>query len=186
MLRHLPNLISLLRIALVLPLLWLIREGHYQDALLIALVAGLSDALDGFLARHFGWQSRLGGLLDPLADKLLLITALLALAMQGNLPAWLVLVVIARDLLIVVGALAYHCLIGRFEAAPTILSKVTTAAQIVLVLTELLRLSQLASVPPALLSALIALAAVLTVASGIHYIIIWSCRAARERREQST
>ena len=82
MLRHLPNLITLLRLALVWPVYWQISKGQYESALILAAIAGGSDAVDGWLAKHFGWESRLGGLMDPLADKLLLLAAFTGLTME--------------------------------------------------------------------------------------------------------
>jgi cardiolipin synthase (CMP-forming) len=188
MLRHLPNLITALRMLLVVPLCWLIDTAHYEGALVVAAIAGLSDAVDGFLAKRFGWQSWLGGILDPIADKLLLMAAFLWLAFAGDVPAWLAALVIGRDLVIVGGAVAYYVMIGRFDAAPTLLSKLTTVVQIVFVLGELVRLSHLVEVPGALQAAAIAATALLTLASGAHYVVVWSARAwrsahARERRQ---
>jgi cardiolipin synthase len=183
-LRHLPNLITTLRILLVVPLCWLIGTSRYGGALVVAAVAGLSDAIDGFLAKHYGWQSWLGGILDPIADKLLLMAAFLWLALAGDVPAWLAALVIGRDLVIVGGAVAYYALIGRFEAAPTLLSKLTTLVQIVFVLGELLRLSHLVAVPDALRAAATGVTALLTLASGAHYVAVWSARAWRTARER--
>lgn len=182
MLRHLPNLITGLRILLVLPLCWLILHGRYDGALLVAAIAGASDALDGFLAKRFGWQSWIGGMLDPIADKLLLTVAFVSLLLVGELPSWLVGLIVARDLVIVAGAAAYHWLIGRFDAAPSRLSKLTTTLQIVFVLVELLHLSQWLSVPDWLRGLLAVFTAVVTLASGLHYVVVWGARARRATR----
>lgn len=179
MLRHLPNLITALRIALVVPLCWLIDAGRYDGALLVAAIAGLSDAVDGFLAKHFGWQSWIGGMLDPIADKLLLTAAFLWLTLAGELPVWLTALIIGRDLVIVAGAVAYHALIGRFDAAPSRLSKLTTTIQIAFMLVELLRLSHWIEMPPVLRAILIAITAGFTLASGLHYVVVWGARARR-------
>lgn len=176
--RHLPNLITALRIALVWPVFWLISRGDFGSALLLAALAGTSDAVDGWLAKHFNWQSRLGGLLDPLADKLLLLAAFSALATIAAVPMWLFLLVIGRDLAIVCGAIAYHNLIGPFDAQPTRLSKLTTVVQIVFVLAELLRLAWLPQWPGQ--GVLLVATALLTVASGLNYVLVWSRRARRE------
>lgn len=177
MLRHLPNLITALRIALVVPLCLLILAQRWPQALLVAAVAGVSDALDGLLAKRFGWQSWIGGMLDPLADKLLLTAAFVTLAVVGAIPAWLTVLIVGRDLVIVAGAIAYHALIGRFDAAPTRLSKWTTVVQIVFVLFELQRLAGWLPQVPELDVAMIALTAALTIASGMHYIVVWGRRA---------
>jgi cardiolipin synthase len=177
MLRHLPNLITALRMLLIVPLCWLIDTAHYDGALVIAAIAGLSDAVDGFLAKRYGWQTWIGGILDPIADKLLLMAAFLWLAFAGDVPAWLAALVIGRDLVIVTGAVAYYYLIGRFDAAPSRLSKLTTVVQIVFVLGELLRLSHLVAMPDVVREGGIVLTAVLTIASGVHYVVVWAARA---------
>lgn len=179
MLRHLPNLVTILRMLLVVPLCWLIDHGRYEGALVVAAIAGFSDAVDGFLAKHYGWQTWLGGILDPIADKLLLMAAFLWLAFAGDMPQWLAALVIGRDLVIVAGAVAYHQLIGRFDASPSPLSKLTTVVQIVFVLAELLRLSRWIDVPDSVRNAAIGVTAGLTLASGLHYVIVWGARAWR-------
>jgi cardiolipin synthase len=189
MLRHLPNLITALRILLVLPLCWLIDKGRYDGALVIAAIAGFSDALDGWLAKHFGWQSWIGGMLDPVADKLLLMAAFVWLALSGDMPGWLAVLVVGRDFAIVAGAVVYHNLVGPFDAAPSRLSKATTVIQLAFVLAELLRLSHWLVLPALLRSALVAITAAITIASGMHYIVVWGARARlalRARRENST
>lgn len=186
MLRHLPNLITLLRMVLVVPLCWLISAGRYDGALLVAAVAGFSDALDGLLAKRCGWQSWIGGMLDPVADKLLLMAAFVWLALAGEIATWLSALVVGRDLVIVAGAVAYHNLVGRFDATPSQLSKLTTVVQIAYVLLELLRLSHLIALQGFLHTATIALVAALTVASGLHYMFVWGRRArdvVRSRKE---
>lgn len=184
MLRHLPNLITVLRMLLVVPLCWLIETARYDGALAIAAIAGLSDAVDGFVAKRYGWQSWLGGILDPIADKLLLIAAFFWLAFAGDLPLWLAALVIGRDLVIVSGAVAYYFLIGRFDAQPSRLSKLTTLVQIVFVLGELLRLSHLVAVTDSVRAAAMAVTALLTIASGVHYVVVWSALAWRNSRQR--
>ncbi|MGA9421559.1 MAG: CDP-alcohol phosphatidyltransferase family protein [Rhodanobacteraceae bacterium] len=184
MLRHLPNLVTLLRMALVVPLCWLIGDGRYGGALVVAAIAGASDAVDGFLAKHFGWQSWLGGVLDPIADKLLLMAAFVWLTLDGSLPAWLTTIVVGRDIVIVAGALAYHHFVGRFNAAPSRLSKLTTVIQICCVLAMLVRLAGLVALTDAMLGVLFGVTAALTVASGAHYVVVWSRRALRETVEK--
>lgn len=177
--RHLPNLISVARIALVLPVGLSILQHRFEMALWLALVAGLSDALDGWLARRFGWRSRLGGLLDPAADKLLLVTCYLTLAAIAAAPAWLAALVVVRDLTIIAGALAYRRLVGPFRARPSWISKCCTAAQILYVLAVLLRRIELHGLE---LGPLVLLVAALTVASGVDYVARWSIRARRQWR----
>ena len=133
-LRDLPNLITGLRILMVAPLLWFLQQQQYAVALCLFIVAGASDGIDGFLAKHHGWTSRLGGILDPLADKLLLIGCIVTLSWLGDLPVWLVILVILRDLVIIGGALSYHYFIEPFQAEPLAISKANTLAQLALVL----------------------------------------------------
>ena len=181
--RHLPNLITVLRMALVWPVFWLISHNEFAAALLLAALAGISDAIDGWLAKHFNWQSRLGGLMDPLADKLLLLAGFTALTSIGEVPAWLLILVIGRDLVIVYDAVAYHNLIGPFDAQPSRLSKLTTVMQILFVLVVLLRLAWAPGLPGH--QVLLGLVALLTAASGLHYVLVWSLRARRELLERT-
>ncbi len=132
--RDIPNLITFGRIVLVAPVTWALLKGHYSLALVLFFVAGFSDALDGFLAKQFDWSSRLGALLDPLADKVLLISCYAALAWTGFLPFWLLALVVLRDVVIVTGAILYNYRVERLDAHPTLVSKLNTFLQIVLVL----------------------------------------------------
>ena len=132
-LHHLPNLITALRIVLVVPLAWFLLQHDFDIALLLIFIAGASDALDGFLAKHYGWTSTLGSVLDPLADKLLLVVTFLSLGYLALVPAWLVVAVLARDIIIVTGGIAYYISIRHFDMAPTLVSKLNTLMQLVLV-----------------------------------------------------
>jgi len=181
--RHLPNLLSGLRMLLVVPLVWLIRDAQYDGALLIAACAGATDALDGYLAKRFGWQSWLGGILDPIADKLMLIACFVSLGMIGAHPAWVTWLVVGRDVVIVAGAATYHFLVGRLSAEPSQLSKVTTVIQIVYVLAQLVHLTSWVDVP-LLTSALMWATVLCTIASGMQYVAVWSRKAQRELRSQ--
>jgi cardiolipin synthase len=181
--RHLPNVLTALRMLLVVPLAWLIEDGHYDGALLVAACAGATDALDGLLAKRYGWQSWLGGVLDPVADKLMLLACFLSLGLIGAHPFWLTWLVLGRDVVIVAGAVAYHYWIGRLNAQPMLLSKFTTFVQLVYVLVQLLRLTAWFDVPQ-LTATLMWLVVVCTVASGLQYVAVWSGRARRERRQR--
>ncbi|WP_229720625.1 CDP-alcohol phosphatidyltransferase family protein [Dyella nitratireducens] len=176
--RHLPNAISMLRVLLVVPICWLLWHEQWSLALLLVAVAGASDGLDGFLARHYGWQSRLGGILDAVADKLLLIACFVILAWRQEAPVWLAVIVCGRDGMIALGALGWRVLIGPIEPRPSLLSKACTLAQIIYLLTVLLALAHW----PVLRSSVLAwLVAVLCVASGAHYVLYWSHRAWQAR-----
>lgn len=172
--RHLPNAISLLRMALVLPVAWAILVQQPRVALGLIAIAGVSDGLDGFVARRYGWQSRLGGILDALADKLLLVACFLLLAWVGLTPWWLALLVCGRDVVIVAGALAWRLLIGPIRPEPTLLSKACTLMQIVYLLDVLVAASAWPALPRRPLEIATAL---LCIASGIHYVLRWSLKA---------
>ena len=175
--RHLPNALTALRMALVVPLTWLIGDHHFNAALLIAAVAGATDALDGLIAKRFGWQSWLGGILDPIADKLMLVGCYLSLAMIGAQPAWVTWLVVGRDVVIVLGAVAYHNFIGRVDAQPLLLSKITTCIQITFVLAQLINLTSWFALPALLMQTLLWATAIFTVASGLQYVLVWSNKA---------
>jgi cardiolipin synthase len=183
--RDLPNLITGLRILLVAPLVWALLNGQYAAALVLFVLAGASDGIDGYLARHYGWHSRLGALLDPLADKLLLVSTYLALGWLGFLPLWLVALVLGRDLVIVVGAVAYHLRFGRLDLAPSLLSKFNTILQIALALTAMLSVG-LGWLPGWSAELLIAAVFASTALSGLHYVAVWSRRAWRESRRNTS
>ena len=174
--RHIPNLITLLRILLVAPVVMTLVNHQYALALGLFLIAGISDGVDGFLAKHYGWQSRLGSLLDPLADKLLLVSSTLALAWQGLLPWWLVAVVLLRDLVIVGGAVWWNFHVSLLEAEPTIVSKINTFMQIVLVLAVVIE-QVVSLLPGGTLMALVWVTLATTLSSGIDYVWEWSKRA---------
>lgn len=179
--RYLPNLITLLRILLIVPFLGQLHQTNFGLALLLFTVAGVSDGVDGFLAKRFGWTSRLGAILDPLADKLLMLSAYLALGILNVLPWWLVGLVLLRDAIIVGGALTYHMLFGVYEMAPLLTSKLNTACQILLVVLALFALWQGGARPP-WLAGLGYVVAFTTVVSGAVYVWVWTRRALAQRR----
>jgi cardiolipin synthase len=125
----LPNAISITRIALIAPILVLFIEGRYGWSLGLFVVAGLSDGIDGYLAKRFGWQTRLGGFLDPAGDKLLVAWTFGTLAVLGRIPVWLAVIVILRDVVIVAGSFMYHYLVRRLEGEPTFISKFNTGLE---------------------------------------------------------
>lgn len=186
--KYIPNIISVLRILLVIPTVWFILREEYTRALLLFFVAGASDGLDGFLARRFGWTTRLGGFLDPIGDKLLMTAIYFMLGYKLLLPLWLVALVIGRDVLILGGAVAYRLAFKEIHMSPLLISKINTACQVTLVLVMLFSLSSLpmATATPAwLLDALIFIVTTTTILSGIAYVVIWSCRAHRVSRGQA-
>jgi len=173
---HIPNCICVFRIILVVPIVFSLLSADFRWALLLIFVAGLSDGLDGFLAKNFGWRTRLGGLLDPLADKLLLVAVILTLTYLDLTPVWLAGVVIGRDLIIVVGATTYNFLIGSVEPNPSAISKLNTGLQL---LYMLLVISGQAFDWSLKISTLLVGTGVFftSVVSGLDYVIRWSGKA---------
>lgn len=175
-LRDLPNVISLLRLLAVMPIVYLLLEKEFGWALLLFAVAGLSDGLDGYLAKHYGWQSHLGGILDPLADKVLLVASFLVLGASSLIPVWLVAAVVFRDLLIVGGAVFYNYRIEEVEAAPILVSKLNTVLQILLVVFVITD-AGLMRLPDWIIPTLIWACLTTVIVSGSQYVWIWSRKA---------
>ena len=176
----LPNAITLARVLASLPLLWLLMRGEYVPAFWLALVAGASDAVDGILAKSMGWQSVLGGILDPIADKLLLGVCVFGLWWGLYLPTWLVAVVLGRDLVILAGAWAWWQFKGRFTPEPSAISKSTTLVQLLLVGLLLAHLAGY-ELAPDWIQPLMLATAFITLASGLDYVLRYGTRAWRER-----
>lgn len=125
-----PNIITLGRILLVPVIVWAIASGQMAVALVLFLVAGISDAVDGFLAKQFNMASELGALLDPLADKALLVSIYVTLGIAGAIPRWLVILVVSRDIMIV-GAVIVSWLVDKpIPMKPLMVSKLNTLAQV--------------------------------------------------------
>lgn len=133
-----PNIITILRIFLIIPFAWYLQQGDFSMALTIFLIAGLSDGLDGLLAKRFNWQSRFGSISDPLADKLLLLVATFMLALKGEISWYLFAISTSRDLFIVSLATWFHYRVGPYDMQPSIISKWNTALMILLILLVLL------------------------------------------------
>jgi len=176
--RFLPNAICIVRILLVGPLVWLIAEERYATALAVLIVAGASDGLDGYLAKTFDWRTRLGSLLDPAADKLLLVSVFLALTYDGLVPVSVTAVVVARDVIIVLGAICYQLLIAPVKGEPAAISKLNTACQLAFVFFTLTN-AALAWPPRVSLLMLGASVVFTSIVSGLNYVLRWSTRAWR-------
>ncbi|GMR16380.1 MAG: CDP-alcohol phosphatidyltransferase family protein [Gammaproteobacteria bacterium] len=173
--RDIPNIISIVRIVLVVPIAYFLWSQNYLVALLLFLVGGLSDGLDGFLARRYNWETDLGVMLDPMGDKLMMLSAYLLLGWHGLLPWWLVILVISRDLILVFGTLLYRKFIGAAKLKPLFISKLNTVFQILLVL--IVMVSQVINLNPLIIDGILWLVAATTVMSGYAYINEWGRRA---------
>jgi cardiolipin synthase len=167
-----PNLITLARILLVPVVVWAIMSGRLQVAFLLFMAAAISDAVDGFLAKRFGMKTELGAYLDPLADKVLIVSIYVTLGTTAVIPAWLVILVVSRDIMIV-GAIILSWLVGRpVRIKPHAVSKANTAAQIAFACLVLASRGYEFNAEP-LLTLVMILVAVLTLLSVAFYVAAW-------------
>lgn len=177
MLKYIPNILTFLRLVLILPFLYFLYNHEYRYALYLFLAAGITDGLDGWVARHFNWLSSLGSFLDPLADKLLVAASFISLYLLGILPWWLVTLVFLRDLTISAGVIAWYWLVQkRLNFVPTRLSKYNTAFQLMLVTICLFELA-FYQFPPVMINILIVVTTVTTAATFMDYVWIWGKKA---------
>lgn len=177
-----PNAICVVRILLVVPLVAALFSGAYTQALVLIVVAGLSDGLDGFLARTFDWRSRLGSLLDPAADKLLVVSTFVSLTTLDLVPFALTLIVVLRDVVIVSGALAYQRIAGHLEGEPTLISKLNTVCVLLFMVLTIMHAEW--ALPDAFWLTLLGAMVVFTsITSGLTYVLIWSRRAQQPAHE---
>jgi cardiolipin synthase (CMP-forming) len=163
-----PNLLTLSRILLTPLLIWFLVQRKLNHALVVFFIAGMTDGLDGLTARLFQQKSRLGSILDPLADKLLLVSSLLILGHIGLIPLWLVVIAVARDIVIVMGTTLLLALRYQVEMCPTVMGKLTTLMQLIAVLLALS--SSLITVAPWIHLLAFGVAAVFCLASGVEYV----------------
>lgn len=173
---NLPNLLSLARLLAAPVIVWLILTGELTTAFWLFVAAGVSDALDGFIAKRFNATTVLGGYLDPIADKALLVGVYVTLGQQGYFALWLVILVVFRDLLIVGGALLVHTVTHSLKVQPFLISKVNTAAQAALAGLMLAELGLGVGIE-IVTNLLTYVVAATTVLSGAAYLVEWSRRA---------
>lgn len=181
-LRWLPNAISIMRIVLVAPIVMYILDGRFGLALLLFFVAGFSDGVDGFLAKRYDWHTRIGALLDPIADKLLVGGTFITLVLAGLVPGWLAVMIILRDVVIVGGATAYNFFIRPVEGEPTRISKLNTALQLLFLVFVLSR-AGFGWPDPIAITVIGASVVVTVVISGIDYVWCWARRARESSAE---
>jgi cardiolipin synthase (CMP-forming) len=181
--RHIPNALCVLRMLLVVPVAWLLARGEYRLTLWIFGFAAATDGLDGFLAKRCGWTSALGKILDPLADKILLVGVFITLTATGVVPVWLAAAAVGRDLLITAGAITYNSLYGDPHGNPTPISKLNTLCQI-LYLLLVVGAHAAESRPGTAIDVLGALVFVTTAVSGIDYVITYTQKALAASRQR--
>ena len=174
-----PNLICLARIVLVIPIIRSLWQEQFMLSLLLIIIAGLSDILDGYLAKKNNWRSYLGSVLDPAADKILLVSLFLTLQSMDLIPLWLTLTVITRDLMIVFGLSLYRYFVGVPKPKPTRISKLNTTIQLVFIIFVILAQGVLF---PFEIMAMVcgSLVFVTSILSGLDYWIIWSIEAKKK------
>ena len=182
---QIPNLLTLLRILAAPVLILLLRDNNYELALILFILAGITDGLDGYIAKRFNFVSELGAHLDPLADKIIIISAYCMLVWLGLIPFWLVTLVIFRDIVIVGGYMVLMYLDGDIPMLPTIMSKLNTVFQISLVISVLLENSVWNFIPGSSVVLLYAVV-ITTIASGAQYVWVWAIkRSLKESPEES-
>jgi cardiolipin synthase len=166
----LPNALTVLRIILVPFIVGTLSYGYYGYSLAIFAIAGVTDLLDGLLARLKRQKTNLGALLDPVADKALLVSSFVTLTILGWIPTWLTIIVISRDIILITGNLGIYILTGDLKISPSILGKLTTASQVLLVALVLIMVNFGDNpLPP---SIFLWVTGILTVSSALHYIYV--------------
>ncbi len=176
MLRHLPNLICLVRILLIWPTIDALYSADYWTALALVFVCAVSDGLDGWLAKRFNWTSHLGKILDPLADKLLLVALFLTATWINILPWWLTAIAVGRDVMIGFGAVIYRFWFGPLHGRPTLMSKINTGMQLLVALAAILGAAS--GMPtPEIVTALAIVTLITTIISGAGYLGVFTRRA---------
>jgi cardiolipin synthase len=180
----LPNLLTFLRLVALPFLIMTILDGRHGLALVIFLAAAITDIVDGYLARHFGMGSPLGAYLDPIADKLFLVSSFVVFALRGtpsvvHVPIWLLILTIFRDVLILVVSLVMYLALGIREFPPSILGKLTTFSEICMIVAILL--ANVGALPPLVAQAFFGIVAAFAVGSGLHYIFRSSHGIARQK-----
>ncbi len=179
-----PNLITIFRFLLVPAVIWALISGDVIWALVCFVVAGVSDAVDGFIARHFNQRSELGAYLDPMADKILLVSVFVVLGLMGELPLWLVIVAVSRDALIVAAVLLSTIMARPVAMKPLFVSKANTAVQIGLAIVVLAELAFETAFGP-LRSILVIVSGLLTAASAAAYLVQWLRHMGRDDQAAS-
>jgi len=179
---NIPNILTLARIVMTPIIVYMVLTEQVWVALILMVIAGVTDILDGAIARYYDLHTAVGAYLDPLADKIMLISLFITLFIVKEVPLFVFLAVIFRDIIIVVGAIIYEMLTHRLTMEPSQISKATTFMQIVYVV--LLLLNMAVVIPAIFLQVSMWLAFILTCASGLHYLISWTEKANKQENTQ--
>ena len=170
---NIPNILTILRMLLAIPIVYSLLIPHYELAFYLLIIAAVTDSIDGYIARQFQWSSRLGSMLDPLADKILMVSVFIVLAYVGEVPMWLLSMVLLREMVLITGTIVLHLAIGPYQIHPIIISKVNTFLQIFL--TFILVFNKgFAMMPIIWVQGLMCLVFATTFASMLAYIWIWT------------
>ncbi len=180
---NIPNTITIARIVLVPIIVYLMITGAFLPAFWLFILAGVSDGIDGYIAKRFHQKTELGAYLDPLADKALLVSLFVTLGISSQLPLALVLLVVSRDILIVGAILLSWLLERRVEIAPLLISKVNTTMQIILVGTVMADRGFDLQIP-LVIPALIIVVTISTIWSGASYMVVWACDMTKQEEPQ--
>ena len=189
MIDQIPNIISVLRLFLIVPIAYGILYAHWVFVLIILIIGGLTDLIDGYVARRFEWTSRFGEIVDPIADKVTFGGTCVLLTLEGFWPVWLLSIVLAREGVILGGAAAYKLLFQHLDIEPTVLSKVNTIVLVSVVV--LVVVTQIDFAYQNLAATLVnwegfGLVALLSIASGIDYVRLWGQRAYEENKRKDS
>ncbi len=172
----LPNAVSITRIVLVVPIVALLLSREFDWAFALILIAGFSDGVDGYLAKRFGWNTRLGAILDPAGDKLLIAGCFATLAYLALIPIWLATIVILRDVVIVAGSILVNFLVTRLTGDPTRISKLNTVFELMFLLFVISRAGF--GWPDQITVTILGAAILVTVViSGCNYVATWIAEA---------
>ena len=178
---NVPNLLTTLRVLAAPLLAYSLLRGQFAFAFYLFILAAVTDALDGWIARHFDQMTPYGAVMDPLADKLITLVCVILLTWLGLVPLWLTLAMVIRDTVIVSGAFAYHRLYGEVEIRPTWLGKLHTALAFTLFASVLADAANLVDASD-WLDAFFLLVLATTLASLVQYVLLWGRKAVRETR----
>jgi cardiolipin synthase len=171
--QYLPNIISIFRLFLVIPFIYYFIHAKFQISFNIFLIAAFTDALDGWIARKFNCHTNFGLIIDPVADKILIVSCIILLGYHHILPIWLVLLILGRDLAITFGAgLSIFVYKQASPLNPSLISKLNTVLQMILILSCLCHISYF-PIPQTYLDLLIAMVTLTTIISFFHYLKIW-------------
>lgn len=176
---NVPNVLTTLRVLAAPLLAYGLLRGHFELAFYVFILAAITDALDGWIARHFNLMTRYGAVMDPLADKLITLVCVVLLTYLGLVPLWLTLAIVVRDTVIVAGAFAYHRLFGEVEIHPTLLGKLHTALAFMLLTGALANAAALIDLSD-WQQPLFLLVLATALASLTQYVILWARKAGKE------